>query len=710
MSRPVFAFLIYLLLLVTSAAAQSPFSDQPSNTWVKRSPLPNGPPSPRLGYEGTIGYDPRSGLLIHWAGHNQGGGGEQHAETWTYDPRTAQWSLKLPNTAPPGVCCGQQNVFDVAGGRFVRFAAFSGSHGWQWQREIYLNNSSVWTYDLPSNTWRDMRPAPEPRVGPLRCAAWDSDYEVIVVFGGEGIQEGTVVCDPYTNTWTKMNTPDQPAFRGGGGMAYDAARKLHVLFGSQFTDDPHTWAYDLRANRWRDLKPTTQPPTDRNDAVLTYDPSNQVVLALVKVTEGKEEKAKHRLETWVFDVGKNTWTKKNPSTEPDPSGNRARLLTFLPEHGVALLENRTHPPHGPAEQQVWTYRYAALREETPRPPTELRAVTTANGATLNWKPSPSAGVAKYVILRGTGAQPWLADYQEVATVDGATTSFQDTGLKSGTVYYYAVKAVSADGKTSADSSKARTQPRVITDAVVSVLSAKEVELTWQPSEALDVVGYHVDIANVEVWSEDQLPRLKKRTPPLVEPSVGSLRRVGEFTRLTATPVKEPRFTHAASLARLPVPQGKPFWERNIAKDNLDPDGAPYGHLVYAYRIRAVNALGVESGPSPFFLTIPSAPQHVFSREQGPKCDLKWAKNPEKGLKGYRVYRMDGRFDSASISRLTAEPVTAETFTDEEAGKPTRRYYVVAVDALGQEGFPSSPVWFNREWAQFYKPFVGEWHQ
>jgi hypothetical protein len=67
----------------------------------------------------------------------------------------------------------------------VRFPAFSGSHGWQWFREIDLKNSSVWTYDLATNTWRDRRPVPEPRVSPLRCASWDSDHEVIVVFGGE---------------------------------------------------------------------------------------------------------------------------------------------------------------------------------------------------------------------------------------------------------------------------------------------------------------------------------------------------------------------------------------------------------------------------------------------------------------------------------------------------------------------------------------------
>jgi hypothetical protein len=90
--------------------------------------------------------------------------------------------------------------------------------------------------------------------------------------------------------------------------------------------------------------------------------------------------------------------------------------------------------------------------------------------------------------------------------------------------------------------------------------------------------------------------------------------------------------------------------------------------------------------------------------------LKWAANPERGLTGYCVYRMDNRWDKDPISRLTPDPLSATRYADPTAGRSTRRYYVVAVDALGQEGFPSSPVWFQREWRQYYAPFVGEWHQ
>src|SRR5262245_56570421 len=102
-------------LLVTAISLPLIAADplkQETNTWLKRSPVNDGPPSPGMGYETSLGYDPDTHLVTRWGGHNQGGGGEQNAETWTYDLTTNRWALKEPNTSPPGVCCVQQNVFD----------------------------------------------------------------------------------------------------------------------------------------------------------------------------------------------------------------------------------------------------------------------------------------------------------------------------------------------------------------------------------------------------------------------------------------------------------------------------------------------------------------------------------------------------------------------------------------------------------------------
>jgi hypothetical protein len=713
------------LALVLSAglvpAGAPPVLKQAPNTWVKRSPLPGGPPSPGMGYEASLGYDPRARLVIRWAGHNQGGGGEQNAETWTYDPATARWALKEPNTSPPGVCCAQQNVFDTEGGRFFRFAGFTGNHGWQWFREIYLNNSAVWSYDLAANTWRDLRTVPAPRVTPLRCAAWDSDHQVAVVFGGEGSTEGTLVFDPYTNVWTRMSPAKQPAFRSGGNMAYDQARGLHILFGAQFSDDPHTWGYDLRKNEWRDLKPAVQPPTDRNDTVLAYDSRNRVVIASVRVvdrTADKEIVAGH-YETWAYDAGKNTWKKMSPTAEPPGWGNRRRIMVAIADQNVVLMENYVNPsqrvPGVEREQQIWTYRYAEPKQVAgPLAPTDLTVVTDEAAATLTWKAPPSPGIHGYAVYRGEGTKPWLCEYREIGRARKDQTTFRDTKLKKRTVYHYFVQAVDAESRKGPASAKVRTQPRLVEDVVVSVLSEREVVVSWPGAKASDIVGYWVERAPVRVLSEDEIKRLKKDTPPLASPSVGALVAVGPFERLTSAPVEGTRFTDRTLDLTKAAPLGeKAERVRRFRADQLDEAAKPYRYGVYAYRVCAVNLLKVEGGPGPYALTIPSAPQWLFAKEDGARCHLKWAANPEQKLRGYRVYRMESpriNGPGQKVTRLTAEPVDGTPFTDAGPGKVTRRYWVVAVDALGQEGFASAPAWHYRQYRRYYEPFVGEWHQ
>lgn len=609
------------------AMAQSTLIDRPpENSWVKLSPLESTPTSPRLGYEGACLWDNRRMVLIRYGGHNQGGGGEQGAEVWTFDPRTSVWKLMEPNTSPPGVCCNSQNVFDPTSGRYLRFPLFSGSHGWQWFRELYLNDASVWVYDLGENRWRNRRPLPAPALAPYRCAAWDSQIHAAVVFGGEGGQDGTLIYDSYRNEWRFPRPELQPEPRSGGSMAYDAEHRRHILFGSQFGNDQHTWAYDAATNRWHDMQPAVQPPTDKNDPFLVYDPLHKVVLALVKITQGDDENATHELQTWSYDTGRNLWTRMNPAREPDPGGNRTRQLLFAPELNLAILENCLSKPR---EQQVWAYRYAAAPPYTP----------------------PAALV--------------------------------------------------------------RDAPPIVEDGVVSVVAATRVDVAWQPPPDADLSGYHLERAPVEVYSDDQLTRLKSLTPPLAQPSVGAIRRVGAFRRLTSEPLTAPRFVdETIDLAKGDADrdEGEPTYDRALHAEHVDMGGRPYRLAVYAYRVRSVDRLGRVGGPSPAWFTIPSSPEQLFSRENGSSCELKWARSPEQGIVGYRVYRLDGRWSKDLVSRLTETPVTETRFTDTTAGPHTRRYYVVAVDTLGQEGQPSSPVWFHREWAEFYKPFEGEWHQ
>jgi hypothetical protein len=149
-------------------------------------------------------------------------------------------------------------------------------------------------------------------------------------------------------------------------------------------------------------------------------------------------------------------------------------------------------------------------------------------------------------------------------------------------------------------------------------------------------------------------------------------------------------------------------ETTTFTDHVDLTWRPagdYGLAVYAYLIKAVNRLGVESGPSPYALTIPSEPANVMCRERpGGVAELRWDKNPESAITGYHVYKLEGGV--WTIKRVTDQPLTGTTFTC-TVGKDLTRFWITAIDPLGQEGQPSSPAWYGKSYKGFYE---GDWHQ
>ena len=76
----------------------------------------------------------------------------------------------------------------------------------------------------------------------------------------------------------------------------------------------------------------------------------------------------------------------------------------------------------------------------------------------------------------------------------------------------------------------------------------------------------------------------------------------------------------------------------------------------------------------------------------------------RGFKEVLLDVVDGGTDGVVVD------LAETTFIDRKIGKQQRRYWVVAVDALGQEGQPSAPTWHYRLFRSYYEPFVGEWHQ
>jgi hypothetical protein len=671
------------------ATSGSDWADHPENRWVKQSPR-EGSPAPSFGWEGSGSYDPGGRQWIHFGGHD---GIPQGFHLFTYELDSGRWRQRFPNTSPPGVCCVDgANVFDVANHRFVRFPGASLGHGYQWSRGVKLKGSHVWLYDPAANGWTNMRPPPYAGYGPREGlgqldagATYDANREVAISFGGQasaGGMNNLFVYDAYANRLERLAAARPPEPRDGMGLAYDAKNDCLVMFGSQYSSDEATWIYRYDTNRWEAHALDPHPPGEKLGTYSTipkmaYDSRNGICLCVVWDTNTNEH------QTWAFDAAALRWTKLNPPVEPEASMSRSRNLSYSAADNVFILETSSKAGKG-RSPQIWTFRSkTAPADVRPAPPTNLQVVTDAKRAKLTWTAPKSA--REYHVYRAEAADAWKAKFAKVAAIGG--TDWEDNDVTPGTVYFYKVRAIGAEGGASHLSFQARTQPRVMAAPVVSVLAPDKVAVTWQRHTATDVIGYNLyrGVAAMRTVKQGTPAPWRDNDPEYAQPTPVEVKDIQELRRLNGQPIASTSFTDRAIDLRKPSP----------AADE-------YRFHVYAYCLKAVNRLGVESGPSPYALTIPSEPTHVLSRERGETAELKWTANPEQGIAGYHVYKLEGTWN---IRRVTEGPIKETAFTH-QAGKNTTRYWIVAVDALGQEGQPSSPVWHQQSYRRF---FEGEWH-
>ena len=678
-----------LLLVLTGPLAAAPdWAAHPVNEWIKQSPRDQAP-APAFGWEGSGSYDPINRKWIHFGGHD---GIPQGFHLFTLDLDSGKWQQHFPPTSPGGVCCiDGAHVFDLANSRFVRFPGGSLGHGYQWSRGVKLKNSAVWLYDLANNQWTNMRPPPyaqfNPRegLGSLNAAAtYDPNHELSISFGGQGTAGGTnnlFIYDAYANQLTRLPADNPPAVRDGHGLCYDARNDCLVLFGSQYSSDEKTYVYRYATNRWEahDLNPRPigkKLGTYSTIPKMAYDSRNGVCLCITWDTNT----GKH--ESWALDVAKLQWTKLNPPVEAEASMSRARNLSYDAERNVFILETMPKETKGTGPQ-VWTYRLQKPAEDKrPPAPTGLVAVTDEGKVAMQWE--AVAGAKEYHVWRSEAAAAHQTKYEKVATT--TKPAYEDASVKLGKITFYRVTAASADSE-SAPSVSTRSQPRVLIKPVVSVLGADKVEVNWNAHPAKDVAGYHVyrGLVTPRAIQKGTPGAWKDNDPEYAEPTVVEVRDITEIRKLTDKPVTATTFTDAV---------------------NLKAEGAAgeYRFPIYAYIIKAVNKLGVESGPSPYALTIPAEPTNLLNREgAGGVAELKWDAAAEKNVTGYKVYKLEGTWN---IVRLTDEPIKEPKFTH-KGGAGATRYWVTTIDALGQEGQPSSPVWHNKSYKGFYP---GEWHQ
>ncbi|HOX07300.1 MAG TPA: HEAT repeat domain-containing protein [Planctomycetota bacterium] len=633
--------------------------EQPSNSWVlRKAPASYDDLSAQdLTYESAVAYEPVTGRVVQWGAHGRRADSPQTGRTWVYDTGASEWHRPLAKQEPPGICLTRGIAADANRGLVISPVSGTGSHGWVSFLRRNASNSIPWVYDAKKEQWYPMRPVKNPGPHGMVASCFDPAGDAAIFLGNS-----PRVYDAHANEWTSMKPQGaKPGSHNEQPGAYDPVTgRFIVVSDGDEKGRGRTWAYDLRADRWTELKPASPPPNVTQPMV--YDSANDVMLLFNPVAG--------RTEVWAYLLRENRWELAPPAW-PAPSYHNSDAA-YDPVHNVTVLTGGWEWGRSGeiTIRETWTYRYRPATASDPKKPGAPRDVRLELGADgkvgLAWTAPAGVAPAGYVVYRGTGEHPWTAAFEKITAAPLKEAGFSET-LKpeAGKLIHYRVAAVGADGQEGPPSLIVRTQPLPVREVAAARNADGTVSLSWAPSASAGVSGYNVYRAagpKLDLWSQ--------RFEPGEKP--------GEFAKVNAEIVTGTTFTDR--------PAGEPPAAAGVSESTWAP------FLVYI--VRAVNSLGQESGPSPATLSIPAPPGPVVAvpLEDGRVLVTAGAEGTAP-VRGRQLYRMDS-YKGDWLHRSAGSPAPATVFVDgQKWPRGDRRcYFVIAVDELGQLGVPSSEAW------------------
>ncbi len=637
--------------------------EQAENTWVlRRWPSDfDDMRSAASSYEAGLVYDSSLGQVMKWGAHGSRCDSPQTSDTWLFDVGSGTWRESRPPVQPFGTCGTWGLAYDEASRAVVSVQSMGGTHGWQWNRARSLRASSPWVFHSDRERWSPMQPI-ESGYGPgmrgFHTLAYHRQAQAVFLYGGQGgsFNSGADgdrgwLYDTFLNEWTLLPASDpMPGKRAHHGVCYlPCLNRILVSGGSYFKADKRTWLFDLENNAWTDTNAQGGAAPGRP---VVYDPVTKTALWF-----GTDAEQGTRIRQ--YDPDANAWTDLPPPNGLSPH-YRSVDVAYDPRHNVFVMDGGllSWATGHIAVRETWTYKFrnrpdvAAAGPARPDAPVVL--TEPEGGVRLRWD-APQPAAAGYNVYRGRGPQLWQAVFDKANETPIQNERFEETVAEPADDLFYAITVLDDEGRESPRSTAVRARPALVHGVTVSVMKDRTVLVEWEAAQAEDVASYRVYRSVVETGSLH---------PARIFQSIRPLTRLSELSANTTS------FTD---------------------EQPLTPAEGEFSHEVRAYVVKAVNAWGAASGPSAMALTLPSSTPAVRAREMPDGTTLvQWAPAPEKDIQGYRLYRMD-EFNRSLALPLNFKPIRSTRFTDrpETPRSERRRYYVVTVNALGQEGLPST---------------------
>jgi fibronectin type 3 domain-containing protein len=701
---------------------------------------------PPAGDGAAMAYHARSDLVILY----------RSGQTWSYDYDTNTWTDLAP-LASPTTETYHGMAYDFESNRTLLFGGSATGPG---------DLDETWAYDLENNTWTSLNPLNHPAALSAHSMVYDAQSDRIILFGGSrtaGPSDETWSYDYDTNTWTDLTPTSRPSARSSSGMAYDSESDVVVLFGGVDAAgvNGETWSYDFEANAWLDMGPLNSPPP-RGFHAVAYDSQSDLIVLF-----GGSDDSGYPDDTWVY---RSFTAPSAPTDLVATPGNGQVGLSWQPpanDGGSAVSGYRvyrglssgtesllvelgdvlTYTDTGLTNGVTYYYQVSALNGigEGPRslevaatpataPDAPANLVATPGDAVvvLGWDPPPSDGgspITGYRIYRGTssGGETLLATL-------GAVLTYTDSAVTNDVTYYYQVSAENAfgEGPRSLEVSATPTPAPTAPSAPQNLQAAPGdtvVTLTWDPPASTGnsaITNYriyrgtvsgslslHDTVGDVLTYTDTGLTN-----QVTYYYQVSAVNAVGEGPRsaeVSATPAllpSAPQSLQAAagnglvSLTWQPPASdgGSPIIGYSVYRGTA-PGGALFlatvgpilsytdfgvsNGVTYYYQVAAVNAVGegprsAEVSATPASgATVPSAPRNLVATPGDGQVGLTWAAPATSGgsaITNYWVYR--GTTSGDLALHATLGDVLAYTDTTVTNGV-TYYYQVSAVNSIGE---------------------------
>ncbi len=248
-----------------------------------------------------------------------------HAEAAALAADLAPWVERRPATSPPARDGHHRAmVYAPELGGVLLHGGFTGWGG--------VRHDDLWVWD--GTSWRELAAhgrGPHPVARQAHAASYDRARRRLTVFGGNaGRDQLTALMDTWEwdgERWHER-TPwgDNPAHRLWAGFAYDADRRVGVLFGGHLRSRRPTgdlWEWD--GETWRRADGGSRGPSPRWDHVWVYDEVRREVV-LYGGFDGERQVG----DMW-------TWDGSSWHEIPGPHGPGARAAAAAVSAGGRLL-------------------------------------------------------------------------------------------------------------------------------------------------------------------------------------------------------------------------------------------------------------------------------------------------------------------------------------------------------------------------------------